>query len=243
MPKTHDVVQGEYLSLIALVNGFHDSRVIWEHPDNAELRAKRRNPNVLLPGDRLVIPDREIGVVAATTGQVNPFVAGDDGARLNVHFENASAKPMANRDGPLTLGGKDAAGAFVRARPLNTSTDGAGLLQQAFVGPFADRAAATEADFQMLAQPTEPAAGFRLLIGNLDPVDVPSGQRARLDNLGYFAGYTENDRDQLEWATEEFQADEKLKDRGVFADRKKNLATLNHLGKRHGDLLPGEEVS
>jgi hypothetical protein len=243
MPKTHDVVQGEYLALIALAYGFHDSNVIWDHPDNAELKARRRNPNVLLPGDRLAIPDRESGDIAATSGQVNPFVAGDDAPRLNVQFENASAKPLANREGPLTLGGKDAAGAFVRARPLTTSTDGNGLLQQEFKGPFADRAAATEADFQMLAQPTAPATDFRLLIGNLDPVDEASGQRARLDNLGYFAGYTENDRDQLEWATEEFQCDEKLKDRGLFEDRKKNLPTWNHLGKRHGDMLPGEEVS
>jgi hypothetical protein len=94
----------------------------------------------------------------------------------------------------------------------------------------------------MLAQPTAPPAGFRLLIGNLDPVDEASGQRARLDNLGYFAGYTDDDRDQLEWATEEFQCDEKLKDRGLFAERSRNLPTWNHLGKRHGDLLAGEEV-
>jgi hypothetical protein len=243
MPTTHDVVQGEYLALIALLHGFRDSRVIWDHPDNADLRSKRRNPNVLLPGDRLVIPDRTSGLVEAATGKVNPFVAGDDAPRLNVDFEDASAKPLANRDGPLTLGGKDAAGAFVRAKALNTSTDGSGQLQQEFKGSFADRAAATEADFQMLAQPTAPASEFRLLIGDLDPVDEPSGQRARLDNLGYFAGYTEHDRDQLEWATEEFQCDEKLKDRGLFDDRKKNLPTWNHLGKRHGDLLPGEEVS
>lgn len=243
MAIIHDVVQGEYLSLIALVHGFHDSRVIWEHPDNAELKSRRRNPNALLPGDRVVIPDRQPGVESATTGQVNPFVAGDDAPRLNVHFENASAAPLANRDGPLTLGGVDANGAFVRAKPINTSTDDAGLLQQEFRGSFFDRAAATEGDFQMLAQPAAAASDFRLLIGHLDPVDEPSGQRARLDNLGYFAGYTENDRDQLEWATEEFQCDEKLKDRGLFDDRKKNLPTWNHLGKRHGDLLPGEELS
>lgn len=242
MAVTHVVAQGEYLALIALRHGFHDSHVIWDHPDNAALKALRKNPNVLLTGDKLVIPDKVAGVVAVTTGKVNPFQAATDVLSLNVHFENASAKPLATRDATLALGGVDSAGAFVRARALKTKTDAAGQLHQDFVGPFSDRAAATQADVQILAQPTDPPAAFRLLIGNLDPVDVSSGQRARLDNLGYFAGYTDDDRDQLEWATEEFQCDEKLKDRGLFDDRKKNLPTWNHLGKLHGDLLPGEEV-
>ena len=243
MALTHVVERGEYLSLIALKHGFHDQRVIWDHPDNAALKQLRRNPNVLLAGDRIVIPDRTPGEAAAATGTVNQFQAVTDAAALNVDFENASRKAMSNRDGPLTLAGVDASGAFVKARPIQTSTDGTGRLHQDFTGPFTERAAATEGDFQMLAQPTEAPATFRLFIGGLDPVDEPSGQRARLDNLGYFAGYTENDRDQLEWATEEFQADEKLKDRGLFADRQKNLPTWNHLAKRHGDMLAGEEVT
>lgn len=242
MAVTHVVAQGEYLSLIAARFGFRDPMVIWNHPDNAALKDRRKNPNVLFPGDVLTIPERTAGQAAAATGRVNAFEAAAEGALLNVNFEDADRKPMANRDGTLTFGGVDAAGGFVRARPLKASTDGAGLLQQSFIGPFAQKASATEGAFDMLAQPTAPPAGFRLLIGDLDPVDEASGQRARLDNLGYFAGYTENDRDQLEWATEEFQCDEKLKDRGLFAERSRNLPTWNHLGKRHGDMLPGEEV-
>jgi len=243
MGTTHIVAQGEYLSLIAMRFGFHDSRVIWEHPDNAALRKLRQNPNVLLPGDQLAIPDREAGEQAAATGQVNRFEAGSDVLALNVHFEDRSRKPMPNRDGTLTLGGVDQAGAFVKAKPLATSTDSDGLLHQQLSGPFIDRAAATEGEFEMLAQPKAAPHRVRMLVGHLDPVDLPSGQRARLDNLGYFAGYTDDDRDQLEWATEEFQCDEKLKDRGLSDDRSKNLKTWNHLGKVHGDLLPGEEVS
>ncbi len=243
MAITHVVAQGEYLPLIALHYGFHDYRVIWEHPSNAALRASRRNPNVLLPGDQIVIPDRTPGTAGAATGRVNAFVAGEDALALNVDFEDASRKPLASRDGVLSLGGRDATGSFVRAKPISTTTDGDGRLHQPFSGSFVDRAAPTEGAFEMPAQPTSPPAAFRLLIGNLDPVDAPSGQQARLNNLGYFAGYAESDVDQLEWATEEFQCDEKLKDRGLFEDRRKNLPTWNHLGRRHGDLLPGEEAS
>jgi N-acetylmuramoyl-L-alanine amidase len=243
MATTHTVAQGEYLALIALRHGFHDSRVIWEHPDNAALRQQRKNPNVLLPGDVLAIPDRDASTVNADSGAAHAFTAGEDDPALNLDLEDRSRQPMANRDGTLTLAGTAADGSFVKARPLPQTTDGAGRLQQVFRGPFAERAAATEGAFDMPAQPHAPPASVRLFIGQLDPVDQPSGQRARLNNLGYFAGYTDGDQAQLEWATEEFQCDEKLKDRGLFDDRKKNLPTWNHLGKKHGDLLPGEEIS
>ncbi|MFL5457316.1 MAG: hypothetical protein ACJ78X_13010, partial [Myxococcales bacterium] len=143
MAVTHVVARGEYLSVIALQHGFRDQRVIWDHPDNAALKKLRKNPNVLLAGDRIVIPDRTAGQVAAATGKVNQFQAVTDAAALNVDFENASRKPMSNRDGPLTLAGVDASGAFVKARPLQTSTDGGGRLHQDFTGPFIQRAAAT----------------------------------------------------------------------------------------------------
>jgi peptidoglycan hydrolase-like protein with peptidoglycan-binding domain len=73
-------------------------------------------------------------------------------------------------------------------------------------------------------------------------VDTPSGQRARLNNLGYFAGFTDRDQDQLEWAIEEFQADEKLPDRGLKGTLAKDRPTLNRLAERHGDMLKGEEL-
>ena len=244
MPVPHVVAEGEYLALIALRNGFHDSRLIWDDPANAELKARRKNPNVLLAGDKLVIPDKVAGRVSVTTGKVNPFQATGDVLTLNVHFENAGAKPLASRDVTLALAGvrrgrRLRPGAGRSRRPPTAR----GCCIRTSPVPSATALAATQADVQILAQPADPPAAFRLLIGNLDPVDAPSGQRARLDNLGYFAGYTDADRDQLEWATEEFQCDEKLKDRGLFDDRKKNLPTWNHLGRKHGDLLPGEEVS
>ena len=61
MAVTHVVAQGEYLSLIAARFGFRDPRVIWNHPDNAALRERRKNPNVLFPGDVLTIPERKAG--------------------------------------------------------------------------------------------------------------------------------------------------------------------------------------
>ena len=54
----HEVQQGEHLSGIALDYGFPDFTPIWNHPQNAELKQKRENPHVLLPGDKLFVPDK-----------------------------------------------------------------------------------------------------------------------------------------------------------------------------------------
>ena len=51
------VRQGDCLQSIAHRFGLPVD-VVWEHPDNAELREKRESPYLLLPGDRVAIPER-----------------------------------------------------------------------------------------------------------------------------------------------------------------------------------------
>ena len=57
MTIRHVVEPGEHLSGIAARFGFRSTAPILGHPDNAELKKKRLNPNVLRPGDIVVIPD------------------------------------------------------------------------------------------------------------------------------------------------------------------------------------------
>ena len=57
----HTVEQGEHLSSIAAKYGFQKVATIWDHPDNAGLKSKRKNPHILLPGDKVVIPEGERG--------------------------------------------------------------------------------------------------------------------------------------------------------------------------------------
>ena len=58
MPKPHTVVQGDCVDSIALRAGMATAR-IWDFPANSDLKARRLNLNVLLPGDVLTIPDNE----------------------------------------------------------------------------------------------------------------------------------------------------------------------------------------
>jgi hypothetical protein len=51
MGTCHSVVQGEYLSKIARSYGFADYKTIWDAAENKHLKAQRKNPNILYPGD------------------------------------------------------------------------------------------------------------------------------------------------------------------------------------------------
>ena len=57
MAVDHTVEQGESVMSIAEENGFL-CETLWNHPKNAALKAKRGDPDVLMPGDALHIPDR-----------------------------------------------------------------------------------------------------------------------------------------------------------------------------------------
>lgn len=54
----HTVIRGESLSLIARKYGVDSWRTLYYAPQNAGFRAKRPNPNLIHPGDRIFVPVR-----------------------------------------------------------------------------------------------------------------------------------------------------------------------------------------
>ncbi|WP_170303843.1 LysM peptidoglycan-binding domain-containing protein [Reyranella soli] len=56
MATTYTVKQGDNLSSIARKHGLPSWQTIYNDPANASFRAKRPNPNLIFPGDVLVIP-------------------------------------------------------------------------------------------------------------------------------------------------------------------------------------------
>jgi LysM domain len=57
---THTVRTGETLATIARKYGHSDWKTIYDHPANAEFQRKRPNPNIILPGDVIFIPDQRL---------------------------------------------------------------------------------------------------------------------------------------------------------------------------------------
>ncbi len=205
MAVLHKVQQGEYLAKIAARYGFTNYRTIWNHPKNAQLKQKRRSPNVLYPGDMLFVPDREERVEARSTTKVHTFVAPQRTVLLRIVVKDVDDKPIGNADYVLNFRGKTSAASADKNGLIEEQID----IKQSHVGTLTVSNTRNVFDVQL---------GIK--VGDLNPVEMPSGQMARLNNLGYFAGRLETgdrmdkkqpidskEEAQFKSAVEEFQCD------------------------------------
>ncbi len=158
------VRQGDYLAKLAYQFGCEPS-AIWDHPDNAELRALRGGEGELLyPGDLLVIPAAEPREVGVQSGTSNDYAA--DVPRVDVVVKLVfGADPFANEDFEVQGLGDCQKG----------TTDGEGKLT--FKAPVSARTATI-----ILTRLNWP---LQVMIGDMDPLAEPLGVMKRLFQLGY----------------------------------------------------------
>jgi Putative peptidoglycan binding domain/LysM domain len=208
MAKYHIVKQGEYLSKIASENGFSDYHTLWNHSENAELKQKRQNPNVLYPGDRLFIPDMETKEESGATAQRHRFRYLGSPLMLRIVVKDVEDEPITDTDCELIVG----------LTSYKLTTDGEGLIEQ--------RIPISATSGKLTIQDME----IPLQIGYLDPIEEVTGWQARLNNLGYYAGPLDQvDEERIRLAVEEFQCDHGLKVDGVGGPD-----TQNKLKEVHG---------
>jgi hypothetical protein len=168
----------------------------------------RSNPHVLLPGDNVYIPDKQMKSESCTTGQAHRFLWSGKPLKLRLALQDWNGQPIKNT--PCTL--------VVQDQTYKLTTDANGIVSQD-ISPSARKGKLTIRDMEL-----------DLLIGHLDPVDSRSGWRARLNNLGYNAGDAENDEDlKLRSAIEQFQHDS-----GLVRDGSCGPKTQAALLKAHG---------
>jgi N-acetylmuramoyl-L-alanine amidase len=209
MPS-YTIRQGDHLSRVALQFGFRDYRLIWDDPQNAELKQKRGNPNVLLPGDVLFIPPRQQKTETRPTTDLHVFKLKGPMLMLRLVVRDFDNEPVANADCELEVEG----------RKFALQTDGKGKIEQAI---------AATAENGVLRIPSLDLE-LPVKIGHLDPADEDSGWRQRLINLGYYAGAVEDSEEaRLRNAIEEFQCDYGLKVTGELDN-----ATRAKLKDQHG---------
>lgn len=84
---THTVQQGESLSYLAMRNGLPNYRLIWDHSSNRQLKRRRRDPNRIVAGDRVFIPDRETRDESRGTGRRHRFRRGPARAIWNLCWD------------------------------------------------------------------------------------------------------------------------------------------------------------
>jgi len=191
---THVVTQGECLSKIAARHGVPWS-VLWNAPENADLRSKRKSPHVLLPGDVVQVPALRVHQMARPSD-----------AEHTIEVKRGPTTP-------ITIA--------LTESPSEEPTSGSyrvywgGGAAPKVEGTLSGSATLTlEVPLHVESVTVElPEHGERLLIkpSHLDPLedapsaDLPSGAAARLASLGYLERPSPVDAEALASALKEFQ--------------------------------------
>lgn len=199
----HVVEQGECFASIAFAAGF-SPQTLWNHSENADLKEKRKDPSVLLPGDKVVIPDLTITPTSGGTGARHKFKRKGVPIKFKVRLLK-QAKPRANLPWNMTVDGVHSTG----------TTDGDGFVT-AKIPPDASQVT-------IRLQDGKQTCVYEFALGSLDPLDADSGFRQRLASLGFTS------KDDVSSAIRAFQADQKLEVTGKLDD-----ATCAKLKERYG---------
>jgi hypothetical protein len=184
VPTQHVVTQGECFVSIARKYGVA-WKTLYDHPANADLKSRRKNPNVLLEGDVVEIPDRPEKNVTVPTEDKHRFVVDLPRAKVRVHVKDADGQAHEGKRYVLRVGDLEeegtvpADGLIEHDVPVDATE---GTITIFFDPPAEDEAGEGE------DQPGPPAPTFHqiaLRIGHLDPIDCDAGAQARLENLGF----------------------------------------------------------
>ncbi len=209
MPQ-YTVRQGDSLASIAFAYGFF-WETIWQHPDNAQIRQLRQNPNVLHPGDQLFIPDRQSKFAEGSTEQRHRFRRKGVPERFAVRLLDEHEEPRAGLAYSLVIEGNIHQG----------TTDSDGMIQIP-VPPNARQG--------NLIVGEEEQETYRLRLSHLDPTDEISGVQARLSNLDLYHGEIDGRMNPHTMeAIEAFQEEQDLEVTGELDDNTRNRLDELHV--------------
>ena len=156
--------QGDYLDRLAFLHGFV-AKEVWEHPKNEHLR-KRRDPNILYPGDVMWIPRKRAEGRSVTAKQGNPYQAQLPTTNVKLRFIS-DIGAIENTEVTVHL---------PPSPPVKLSTDGDGVVSLTVP---------VNLPLVRMQVHSKPEQEFTVLIGHTDPVDTWSGSCKRLAALGY----------------------------------------------------------
>jgi N-acetylmuramoyl-L-alanine amidase len=182
MPTRHTVSQGESISSIAVLYG-HFPQTVWDDPANEALRKKRENPNLLLPGDVVVVPDKVTKEAPVQTGKVHRFRRKGVPEVLRLQLREygkprAGASFLLDVDGVLHKG----------------QTNAQGVLQVTV--PNSSRKAVLRIGKGEV---------YTIDISHVDPLEGEQANPRRLVNLNFLKGEEQGDEKALRRAVRAFQ--------------------------------------
>ena len=166
MPIRHVIEQGDSVIQLSEEHGLF-AQTIWDDPANADLKARRKNMNILLPGDVVVIPDIRPKGERVETLQHHRFRRKGIPAIFRLQVFNIE-EPRANQDYVLDIDGVAQEG----------TTDEQGILE-VYLPPDAEKG-------KLVIGPDR--FFLKMQFGHLDPISELVGVQKRLNNLGYDCG-------------------------------------------------------
>lgn len=162
----HIASDTDCIQSVAFQYGF-TPEYLWNHAQNAELRDRRRNLNILFAGDEIHIPDLREQEYDRPTEQRHRFKRKSVAARIEFKVLRLG-EPVANARYQLVIDGASTEG----------TTDGSGLVRAVI------QANAQTGELRVDHEDGELV--YPLDLGGMDPSDEVLGYQKRLSNLGYY---------------------------------------------------------
>jgi N-acetylmuramoyl-L-alanine amidase len=172
------VKQGDCINSIAYEFGFFP-KTIWDHPNNSFLKELRKDPGILLDGDKVFVPENGQKSISVKSDMKASFKLKGVPARLHIKFYDFKGEALANSHYKLDVDGK------IIEDKLNNE----GLLDIS-ISPNAKKAT-------IIIGNELSAIKYEINLGYLNPLDTTSGVKARLNNLGYNCGEENEEFDML----------------------------------------------
>jgi hypothetical protein len=170
------IKQGDFLAKLAYRFGF-DAATVWMGDENSDLRALRCNPNILLPGDVLYIPDPpDPEPISLKVGQSNDFLSDAPTIQVVVQFKGTDADPSMFSSQPFAIDElPDLTG-------LQTDENGVATI---------DGVPVTLSSITLTFSNTGVAQS--ILVADMDPINTLPGIFKRLQHLGFISQNTTAD--------------------------------------------------
>lgn len=202
----HLAAPGECLASLSEAFGFPDFHTIFDHPENSALKTARPNPNMLVPGDLVHIPDRRLKNASLSEDVQHEVRIGQPEARFKLKLMDDQGVVFAGKKFKLKIG----------ATEIKGTTDGDGMINEIIPSGF------NSGELVIFPEGRDDVLEGYLIplsLGSLLPPDTLDGQKLRLGNLGYpvgAAGAVVDDRTQR--GTRMFQLDQGLTVNGTLDD-------------------------
>lgn len=206
-----EVQQGESAMTIAAKHGL-EVATLWDHPNNAELKNKRKDPNVLNPGDRIFVPGITGNEVEVANEQTHTFEVKSLKTKLKLVLEE-NDKKLSHVKYLLK----------VDNTRIEGRTKGDGSLEH----PVPVMATSAE----LVLDPGGPKERiYAIQLASLDPAEEVSGAQQRLKNLGFAVESVTNQLDEATAAAlKDFQKKHSLSESGRL-----DSATVDKLKQVYG---------